>query len=60
MLRKKSIKLWVKLFSFKVCSLTYVLAGPRAVGQLLGVQNSDSALENKLMCLKKATAERDQ
>lgn len=31
--------------------------GPQAVGQVLGVQNSDKALENRLMCLKNATAE---
>lgn len=48
------------MFYFKLCFLTYVLPGPQAVGQLAGVQNSDSALENKFMCLKKATAERDQ
>lgn len=36
------------------------MPGPQAVGQVLGVQNSDSALENRFMCLKKATAERDR
>lgn len=39
---------------------TYVLPGPQAVGQVVGVQNSDSALENRFICLKKATAERSQ
>lgn len=33
-----------------------MLPGPHAVGQVLGVQNSDSALENRFMCLKNATA----
>lgn len=42
------------------CSVTHVLPGPQAVGQVLGVQNSDRALENRLMCLKNATAERNQ
>lgn len=35
---------------------TYALPGPQAVGQVLGVQNSESALKNRLMFLKKATA----
>lgn len=45
---------------YKAQSVTYVLPGPQAVGQVLGVQNSDSALENRFMCLKNATAERNQ
>lgn len=36
---------------------TYELPGPQAVGQVLGVQNSDRALENRFIFLKKATAE---
>lgn len=35
---------------------TYVLPGPQAVGQVLGVQNSERALESRFMFLKKATA----
>lgn len=37
-----------------------MLPGPQAVGQVLGVQNSDSALENRFIFLKNATAERNQ
>lgn len=40
--------------------VTYVLPGPQADGQLLGVQNSHSALENRFICLKNATAERNR
>lgn len=36
-----------------------MLPGPQAVGQVLGVQNSESALENRFIFLKKATAERN-
>lgn len=39
---------------------TYVLPGPQAVGQLLGVQNSDRALKNRLMFLKNATAGKEE
>lgn len=43
-----------------ISSITYVFPGPQAVGQVLGVQNSHTALENKLICWKNATAERNQ
>lgn len=48
------------LSTCSICSVTYVLPGPQAVGQVLGVQNSDSALENRFICLKNATAEGNQ
>lgn len=40
--------------------VTYVLPGPQAVGHVLVVQNSDSALDSRFMCLKKATAGSNQ
>lgn len=35
---------------------THMFPGPCAVGQVVGVQNSHSALENRFTCLKKVTA----